>query len=145
MCFATQKSTAMPWLSHTFFCQEGKRSEQLPTMNPNSLALRTISTVTPPGGSPNSMVPSMSKLMRKANFVLLALAQRQHGFHRSHLISAFRNHPLALPHGESDEQRAIDWLPQLPTPLSPDSVTSSTNIGVPSCSSRRHGTVEPRV
>jgi hypothetical protein len=28
--------------------------------------------VTPPAGSPNSMVPSMSKLMRKANFVLLA-------------------------------------------------------------------------
>jgi len=53
----------------------GKRSEQLPTMNPNSLALRTISTVTPPAGSPNSIVPSMSKLMRKANFVLLALLQ----------------------------------------------------------------------
>src|SRR5579859_3071304 len=37
-------------------------------MNPNSLAFRTISTVTPPAGSPNSMVPSISKLMRKANF-----------------------------------------------------------------------------
>src|SRR5215470_3698837 len=92
----------MPWLSHTFFCQEGKRSEQLPTMNPNSLALRTIFTVTPPAGSPNSMVPSMSKLMRKANFRPPRAYTAPARLQISHLSHALLNQSCRI--GETDEQ-----------------------------------------
>src|SRR5215469_3103571 len=103
----------MPWLSHTFFCQEGKRSEQLPTMNPNSLALRTISTVTPPAGSPNSIVPSMSKLMRKANFRPPRAYTAPTKPHISPLSHALPKCPVALPHERRGRTgSAYDRLPQ---------------------------------
>ena len=57
------RSPAAPQIAR---CDRAVRSEQLPMMKPSSRARRSIASVTAPGGSPTSSVPSMSKLMRKS-------------------------------------------------------------------------------
>src|SRR5687768_5749963 len=55
----------MPCVAQRRRWKSSVRSEQEPTTKPSSRARRTTCSVTMPGGSPTSSVPSMSKLIRR--------------------------------------------------------------------------------